>query len=113
MYSKCQIFTPSNYVHELLNSIDYIQDLYGKKLLENSCGDGNILIEATRRYILDAMKQEYSLAEIKVGLESDIYGYEIDEVYYNNCIKNLDELAAQYDLFNINWKIFNKRLFIL
>jgi hypothetical protein len=44
MNEKCQVFTPENYVEELLDSIGYTQQLHGKKILENSCGDGNILM---------------------------------------------------------------------
>lgn len=108
MYSKCQIFTPNNYVHELLNSVNYITNVYGKKFLENSCGDGNILKEVVHRYIVDAIEQGYSLLKIKKGLESDIYGYEIDKNHYNNCIKNLNEVVGRYNLSNIKWNIYNK-----
>ena len=45
MNKKCQVFTPNDYVKELLDSVGYIDNLYGKKILENSCGDGNILVE--------------------------------------------------------------------
>lgn len=41
MYKKCQVFTPQDYVERLLDSVNYRQCLYGKRLLENSCGDGN------------------------------------------------------------------------
>ena len=44
MNKKCQVFTPENYVRELLDSVGYTHNLYGKKILENSCGDGNILV---------------------------------------------------------------------
>ena len=37
MNKKCQVFTPEDYVKELLDSIEYKHDLYGKKILENSC----------------------------------------------------------------------------
>lgn len=37
MNKKCQIFTPENYVRELLDSVGYIEHLYGKRILENSC----------------------------------------------------------------------------
>lgn len=43
MNKKCQVFTPENYVKELLDGVGYTHELYGKKILENSCGDGNIL----------------------------------------------------------------------
>ena len=53
MYTKCQVFTPNNYVQELLDSVSYTEHLYGLKLLENSCGDGNILKEVVSRYIIE------------------------------------------------------------
>lgn len=31
MNEKCQVFTPQNYVRELLDSVGYIRSLYGKK----------------------------------------------------------------------------------
>ena len=53
MNKKCQVFTPENYVIELLDSVGYTHNLYGKKILENSCGDGNILVAVVQRYIDD------------------------------------------------------------
>ena len=35
MNKKCQVFTPENYVRELLDSVGYTDHLYGKKILEN------------------------------------------------------------------------------
>ena len=57
---KCQIFTPENYVKELLDSVGYRKDILDKTILENSCGDGNILVEIVKRYIEEAIKQKYS-----------------------------------------------------
>ena len=48
---NCQIFTPENYVELLLDNIDYNTNLYGKRILENACGDGNILTVIVKRYI--------------------------------------------------------------
>lgn len=87
--------------------ISYNTNLYGKKLLENSCGEGNILCLAVQRYIDDAIGNGYSLKEIKAGLESDIYGFEIKKKTYNKCIKNLNKIAKQHNIFNINWNIIH------
>jgi hypothetical protein len=56
MNKKCQVFTPQDYVKKLLDSVDYTHDLYGKKIIENSCGDGNILAEVVQRYIEDCKR---------------------------------------------------------
>ena len=50
---NCQVFTPHNIVVEILNQVGYIEKLYGKKVLENSCGDGAFLVEIVDRYIID------------------------------------------------------------
>ena len=69
MNKKCQVFTPVNYVEELLDSVNYKEDLFGKRLLENSCGDGNILVVAVQRYIDDCRKKGLSRTKIKNGLK--------------------------------------------
>ncbi|HHP1041287.1 N-6 DNA methylase [Bacillus sp. JKS001846] len=108
MNKKCQVFTPLNIVNDILNGVGYVSNLYGKKVIENACGDGNILIEIVRRYIEDSLNRGISLEKIKKGLELDIYGCEIDSVHYENCIKNLNSIAAEYNLDNISWNILNK-----
>lgn len=68
MNKKCQVFTPEDYVKELLDSIEYKHDLYGKKILENSCGDGNILVAIVQRYIDNCKEKGMSRTRIKNGL---------------------------------------------
>lgn len=41
--SLCQVFTPTENVKQLLDWCGYTDNLYGKKIVENSCGDGSIL----------------------------------------------------------------------
>ena len=107
MNTKCQVFTPNNYVRELLDSIDYTDNLYGKKILENSCGDGNILVEIIQRYIDDCRKQGLLDFQIVIGLENDIYGVEIDPVQYNKCVVKLDELSKKNGISKVEWNIIN------
>ena len=42
---KCQIFTPAEKVSRMLDMAGYADDLFGKKVLENSCGDGEFLVQ--------------------------------------------------------------------
>ena len=46
---KCQIFSSKELVQQLLDEEEYKKNLYGKKILENSCGNGNILEEIVIR----------------------------------------------------------------
>lgn len=107
-YENCQIFTPLKIVNFMLDSIGYKGNVYGKKILENSCGDGNFLGEIVKRYIQYSLKEGYDVDFIKKGLESDIYGYELDIVHFEKCLDNLNKLSNKYGIKNVTWKIFNK-----
>lgn len=46
---KGQVFTPKEYVQELLDEVDYQgKGILDKVFLENSVGSGNILLEAVQ-----------------------------------------------------------------
>lgn len=105
--TKCQVFTPDAIVKQLLDIVGYKKNIFGKKVAENSCGDGNILVEIVKRYIQDGLKQNHSIFMIKKGLESDIYGAEIDANHRNNSIQRLDDIAREYDIKDVKWNIYN------
>ncbi len=104
---RCQQFTAKGIASEMLDFLGYSHDIYGKKILENSCGEGNILCLAVERYIQDALRQGFTTKEIVLGLEKDIYGVEIVETTYSKCVNNLNDIAKRYALGNVQWKIFN------
>ena len=101
---KCQKFTPKEMVYTLINSAGYSKDLYGKKVLENSFGDGNILAEIVRIYIDDCQHKNMSVDTIRSGLENDIYGFEISKEHFQNCINRLNEIAKKKGIIDIKWK---------
>lgn len=107
MNKKCQVFTPENYVRELLDSVGYTDHLYGKKILENSCGDGNILVAVVQRYIDDCVAQGLSKSQIKDGLERDIYGVEIDLEQHQKCIENVNTVLDKNNINKVAWKIYH------
>lgn len=106
--SKCQIFTPDYIVKYMLDKIDYISNIYGKKIVDNSCGSGNILVEVVERFILDAKKVRKKNKTIKSALESCIYGYDVDPKMVETCIKNLNNVAQSFGIVDINWNIHNQ-----
>ena len=57
--TKCQVFTPKEHVQKMLDFVGYTNNIFGKKVAENSCGDGNILCEIVSRYIIDGINQNY------------------------------------------------------
>ena len=105
MAENCKIYTPDNWVGILLDEVGYKSDLYGKRVLENSCGTGNILRRVVERYIIDAIAQDYSLEEIKNGLEQDIIGLEIDAKACAVCKRRLTYVAKKYGILKVKWNI--------
>lgn len=105
MNEKCQVFTPEDYVEKLLDSIGYNQNLYGKSILENSCGDGNILKLIVKRYIYDCRNQNISKLEIMKGLQNDIWGIEVDIKQLEKCRENLNCILNEEGLDSVNWNL--------
>lgn len=105
MIDKCKVFTPKEIVKSMLDTVNYKKNLFGKKVLENSCGDGNFLVQIVDRYIIDCKKQELDIEEVRRGLERDIVGVELDPNHVKKCKKNLDEVAKEHEIENVNWNI--------
>lgn len=106
MNNKCQVFTPQDYVEKILDDVGYISDLYGKKVLENSCGDGNILAKVVERYIADGQANGLSRNKIKNGLKKDIVGIEIDKEQSQRCINRLNTILKNNGISIFEWKIY-------
>lgn len=104
---KCHVFTPINIVNKMLDEVGYIDDLYGKKFLENSCGDGKILCEAVKRYIEDCKKNGLDNNKISNGLETDFFAVEYDKSNFESCKQKLDVIISSYGLKKVNWNIVN------
>lgn len=102
---NCQIPTPVKYVEQMLDYVGYKFNLCERKVLENSCGEGNILIEIVRRYITDAKNNKYTPEEIVAGLEKNVVAYEIDPQKIDICKKRLNKLAFKEDLPEVRWNI--------
>lgn len=102
---NCQISTPKKYVEEMLDYVGYKQDLWGHRVLENSCGEGNILVEIVKRYVADAKRNQYTFEEIAKGLENDIVAYEVDQEKIEICLKRLNKVALSENLPEIKWNI--------
>lgn len=107
--TKCQRFTSEKTVKEMLKMAHYTakEEIFGKKVLENSFGDGNILIAIVREYILACHQRKMPKINIVQGLERDIYGVELDTDLYNNAIARLNKLTAEFEIYSVNWNLFN------
>ncbi len=102
---NCQVPTPIQYVEQMLDNIGYKHNLWGHKVLENSCGEGNILIEIVKRYIADTKEKRYSPDKISRGLQNDIVAYEVDQEKINMCLMRLNDLISSEKLPEVRWNI--------
>lgn len=106
--NKCQKFTPADIVDAMLDMAGYTKDLSGKRILENSFGTGNILKAIVKRYIEDSLVHQTPSQIISKNISRDIYGIELDDSLYLNCINDLNLLIASYGLPPVNWSLFNE-----
>lgn len=102
---KCQIFTPAEKVSYMLDLADYVGNLYGKKILESSCGDGGFLVQIVERYIADALVHGYTNDQIRDGLRKDITAFDLDKQMVDQCKRRLDEIAIRFSIKDIEWNI--------
>ncbi len=100
-----QIFTPDRYVEDMLNRIGYVKNLVGKTVLENSCGQGNILVPIVNRYIKDAKIQGLSNEHIAESLSRNIIGFEVNREQKEKCIEYLDKICSSNGIKNVQWDI--------
>ncbi len=103
--AKCQIFTPDYIVKTMLDHVGYVESLYGKTVLENSCGNGQFLKEIVKRYISDGKRKGLSRTKIKNGLGRDIFGTELDPLLHQECINNLNSITDSFGLKRVHWQI--------
>lgn len=101
----CQIFTPVETVNYMLDLLNYNDGIYGKTIIDNSCGIGNFLVEIVRRFVSDAIKQNITKRKIKYALEKCIFGCDIDRDCVELCIENLNVVALNFGFKNIKWNI--------
>ena len=104
---KCQIFTPKDTVKYMLDQIEYRDNIFNKKIIDNSCGTGNFLAEIARRFILDGISQQKSKKTIKKSLQQYIVGFEIDKNLLDECICNLNLVTSEFGIKNVDWNVVN------
>ncbi len=102
-----QVFTPLAIVKLILNKVGYSgKKILTKKIIDNSCGTGNFLIEIIERFCNEFLKMNQDLIKLKKQLEKYIFGIEIDPNLWKICKQKVDLKAAEYNVTNVNWQIF-------
>jgi len=93
-----KIFTPDEIVCFMIDQVGYTP---GHNVIDNSCGDGQILSEIVKRNIYC-----FSGNDLKYELETHIHGVEIDPETHAECIRNLNQVLKDHGIsLHINWDI--------
>ena len=98
-----QIYTPSKVVNFILDNVGFNNryGIDGKHIIDNSCGNGNFLVEIVKRIFqfIPNIDREY--------LETHVHGIEIDEPAYNEAINRLNKIATEHNISNVKWDVRN------
>ena len=101
-----QVFTPNFIVENMLNLCSYnTNEILRKHIIDNSCGDGAFLYQIVSMYCDFYLKEKNDKEELKNELQIYIHGIELDNIAFENCIFNLNEIAKQYGIEDVNWDI--------
>lgn len=103
-----QVYTPNYLVKNMLDFVGYFgSNILQKHIIDNSCGEGAFLCEIVRRYCEEHIKLHLPIDQLKLSLETYIHGIEIESVAYQNCKVNLDAIAKEFSVENVQWDIIH------
>ena len=101
-----QVFTPEHVVDTMFGELEYKGNNIRKKhIIDNSCGNGAILKKVVRTYINVCIMCGLPKEETIKELETYIHGIEIDGILVKETIDNLNKIAEEYSLDDVNWDI--------
>lgn len=102
------VYTPLHIVNTILDEINYHENIYHKKIIDPSCGDGAFLIVVVERFIMDCLNHQLHKNKIVELLEENIIGFDIDEKAVSKCIDNLNLISEKFEIHDVKWNIHIK-----
>jgi len=99
------VYTPQWIVELILDNIEYKNNIYDKKIIDPSCGEGNFLVVAVERFLKDCIENNLSLDEIREALHNNIFGFDIDKNAIVKCKTYLNNVIKKYGIDEIEWNI--------
>ena len=104
-----KIFTPDYLVKQILDRGHYVKGNIRKKhIIENSCGDGQFLIQIVDRYCKDFFENSDDTEMLKKELETYIHAIEIEKDELDICKERCSQVAQIYGINEqIKWDFLN------
>lgn len=104
--TRGRIYTPDYIVNTMLDFCGYSgQDILGKHVIDNSCGDGAFLVEIISRYCAAFLVRSDNKKQLSIELETYIHGIEIDGDEHLKCLANANDAAAEFGIKDVEWDI--------
>lgn len=94
-----QVFTPDIIVDHMLEMVEYYEDnIYTKKIMEPSFGDGAFLTAIIRKIIEEVKEPE----KIRTIIQNNVFGIEKDEDLYKIAIQKITSILESNGILNVN-----------
>jgi len=107
--TRGRIYTPPFIVGLMLDRMGYKrpQDILCRHIIDNSCGDGAFLTEIVRRYCRAYLSTspQPEIEELAAQLAAYVHGIEIDETECQSCVRNLNGVAREFGLEQVEWDV--------
>lgn len=102
-----KIFTPLYIVNILLDVAGYTgaEHILEKHFIDNSAGDGNIVVAAVSRYCVEHICTKGNKRGLKESLETYIHAIELNKANFRQLKKRLDETVSVYGIVDVKWDI--------
>lgn len=103
-----KIFTPDFLVNIIMDQGNYVSENINKKhVIDNSCGDGQFMVQIVKRYCDDFLKNSNDLKMLKYELETYIHAIEIEHEELEICKKRCSQVTKMYGIKNVKWNFIN------
>lgn len=99
------VYTPQWIVNLILDNIEYKDNIYDKKIIDPSCGEGSFLVVVVERFLKDCIDKNLRLNEIKKALYNNIFGFDIDKNAIIKCKTQLSDVAQKYGIDKVEWNV--------
>jgi adenine-specific DNA-methyltransferase len=99
------VYTPQWVVDIILDNIEYKNNIYDKKIIDPSCGEGNFLIIVVERFLKDCIENNLGLDEIRKALHNNIFGFDIDKNAISKCKTYLNDVTQKYGIDKVEWNV--------
>ncbi len=99
------VYTPQWIVDLILDNVEYKNNIFNKKIIDPSCGEGSFLTIVVERFLKDCIENNLSKDKIGELLHNNIFGFDIDKTAIEKCKSYLNYIIKNYGIDEVEWNI--------